>query len=98
MKIKTEQITMRLPEESVKHLDEMSKLMNLKRSEWVQLKIETEYDTLKGNPKIKAFLEEMQKIGNNLRKVIEPDTDVPDHDGLSIETAPRPDPEPDGRE
>lgn len=98
MKLKTEQITMRLPEESVKHLDEMSKLMNLKRSEWVQLKIETEYDTLKGNPKIKAFLEEMQKIGNNLRKVIEPDTDVPDRDGLSIETAPRPDPEPDGRE
>lgn len=98
MKNMTEQITMRLPKETVKHLDEMSNLMNLKRSEWVQLKIETEYDTLKGNPKIKAFLEEMQKIGNNLRKVIEPDKDVPDCDGLSIETAPHPDPEPDGRE
>lgn len=93
MRSKIKAISVRLTEEELSQLDEMAKLLNMSRSEWVALKIGIEWDSLRGNPKIKAFLEEMKRVGESARKIFEPEKDVPDCDGLNIETAPHPETE-----
>lgn len=50
-------------------LDEICRMMGIKRSEFLITAITSEYDKLQGNPKMKEMLEQMKKIADTMKQL-----------------------------
>lgn len=50
-------------------LDEICRMMGIKRSEFLITAITSEYDKLQGNPKMKEMLEQMKQIADTLKQL-----------------------------
>lgn len=50
-------------------LDEICRMMGIKRSEFLISAITSEYDKLQGNPKMKEMLEQMKKIADTMKQL-----------------------------
>lgn len=51
-------------------LDEICRMMGIKRSEFLITAITSEYDKLQGNPKMKEMLDQMKKIADTMKQLI----------------------------
>lgn len=51
-------------------LDEICRMMGIKRSEFLITAITSEYDRLQGNPKMKEMLEQMKQIADVMKQLI----------------------------
>lgn len=58
------QIVIRLSDEQRNQLDDLCKLHNVTITEFFRKCIDSEYDTLKGNPKLKQALEQLNNLNN----------------------------------
>lgn len=50
-------------------LDEICRMMGIKRSEFLITAITSEYDKLQGNPKMKEMLDQMKKIVDTMKQL-----------------------------
>lgn len=50
-------------------LDEICRMMGIKRSEFLITAITSEYDKLQGNPKMKEMLEQMKQIADTMKQL-----------------------------
>lgn len=50
-------------------LDELCRMMGIKRSEFLITAITSEYDKLQGNPKMKEMLEQMKQIAETMKQM-----------------------------
>lgn len=50
-------------------LDEICRMMGIKRSEFLITAITSEYDKLQGNPKMKEMLDQMKKIADTMKQL-----------------------------
>lgn len=50
-------------------LDEICRMMGIKRSEFLITAITSEYDKLQGNPKMKEILDQMKKIADTMKQL-----------------------------
>lgn len=50
-------------------LDEICRMMEIKRSEFLITAITSEYDKLQGNPKMKEMLDQMKKIADTMKQL-----------------------------
>lgn len=50
-------------------LDEICRMMGIKRSEFLITAITSEYDKLQGNPKMKEMLEQMKRIAETMKQL-----------------------------
>lgn len=50
-------------------LDEICRMMGIKRSEFLITAITSEYDKLQGNPKMKEMLGQMKKIADTMKQL-----------------------------
>lgn len=50
-------------------LDEICRMMGIKRSEFLITAITSEYDNLQGNPKMKEMLDQMKKIADTMKQL-----------------------------
>lgn len=50
-------------------LDEICRMMGIKRSEFLIIAITSEYDKLQGNPKMKEMLDQMKKIADTMKQL-----------------------------
>lgn len=50
-------------------LDEICRMMGIKRSEFLITAITSEYDKLQGNPKMKELLDQMKKIADTMKQL-----------------------------
>lgn len=50
-------------------LDELCRMMGIKRSEFLITAITSEYDKLQGNPKMKEMLEQMKHIAETMKQM-----------------------------
>lgn len=50
-------------------LDEICRMMGIKRSEFLITAITSEYDRLQGNPKMKEMLEQMKQIADAMKQL-----------------------------
>lgn len=55
-------ITFRIPSEDAEHLDELCRLNDVKRGEFLLSAIRTSYDKLQGSPQLTALLEQMKEL------------------------------------
>ena len=64
----TMNITMRLPNETARQLDELCQAYNCKRSEFVIAQIQAQYDKLQGSPVFKQMLDSMNALTAKLKE------------------------------
>ena len=50
-------------------LDEICRMMGIKRSEFLITAITSEYDKLQGNPKMKEMVDQMKKIADTMKQL-----------------------------
>lgn len=50
-------------------LDEICRMLGIKRSEFLITAITSEYDKLQGNPKMKEMLEQMKQIADTMKQL-----------------------------
>lgn len=50
-------------------LDEICRMIGIKRSEFLITAITSEYDKLQGNPKMKEMLDQMKKIADTMKQL-----------------------------
>lgn len=50
-------------------LDEICRMMGIKRSEFLITAITSEYDKLQGNPKMKEMLDQMKKFADTMKQL-----------------------------
>lgn len=50
-------------------LDEICRMMGIKRSEFLITAITSEYDKLQGNPKMKEMLDQLKKIADTMKQL-----------------------------
>lgn len=50
-------------------LDEICRMVGIKRSEFLITAITSEYDKLQGNPKMKEMLDQMKKIADTMKQL-----------------------------
>lgn len=62
-------VTFRCDVAVVDQLDELCRMMGVKRSEFLITAITSEYDKLQGNPKIKEMLEQMKNIADTVKQL-----------------------------
>lgn len=56
----------RLKPETLEHLDELSKISGMNRSQFLTVLIDAEHDRVMGNPKLKAVLAQMDVLRSQL--------------------------------
>ena len=56
----------RLPDTVNDHLNELSKISGLNRTEFIINAIESAYDSMNGNPKMKSVMQQLQNMRNEL--------------------------------
>ena len=66
---KTVQITFRLTVSRVEQLDELCKLFDVSRREFFDGLIVQEYDKLQGNPKLKAMMQQLDILKENIAQM-----------------------------
>lgn len=62
-------ITFRCDVKVAEQLDELCKMMGVKRSEFLITAITTEYDKMQGNPVLKDMLEQMRKVAEMMKQM-----------------------------
>lgn len=62
-------VTFRCDVAVVDQLDEICRMMGIKRSEFLITAITSEYDKLQGNPKMKEMLDQMKKIADTMKQL-----------------------------
>ena len=65
----TVQITFRAPASVIVQLDELCKMMGIKRGEFLISAITSEYDKMQGNPKLKDMLEQFKQITETMKQM-----------------------------
>ena len=65
----TMQITFRAQTDIVNQLDELCRMMGIKRSEFLISAITSEYDKMQGNPKLKDMLEQFKQITETMKQM-----------------------------
>ena len=65
----TVQITFRAPASVIVQLDELCKMMGIKRGEFLISAITSEYDKMRGNPKLKDMLEQFKQITETMKQM-----------------------------
>lgn len=68
-KKKTIAVTFRCDVAVADQLDEICRMMGIKRSEFLITAITSEYDKLQGNPKMKEMLDQMKKIADTMKQL-----------------------------
>lgn len=62
-------VTFRCDVKVAEQLDELCKIMGIKRSEFLITAITTEYDKMQGNPKLKEMMEQMRMIAETMKQM-----------------------------
>lgn len=62
-------VTFRCDVAVVDQLDELCRLMGIKRSEFLISAITSEYDKMQGNPKMKEMLEQFKQIADTMKQL-----------------------------
>lgn len=62
-------MSLRLTEEQFEHLEALSKVHGMNKTRLLSTMIETEYDAINGNPKMKEALELMQKMNDFIKGI-----------------------------
>ena len=69
MKKNTIAVTFRCDSAVAAQLDELCRMMGIKRSEFLISAITSEYDKMQGNPKLKDMLEQFRHITETMKQV-----------------------------
>lgn len=69
LKKNTIAVTFRCDVAVADQLDEICRMMGIKRSEFLITAITSEYDKLQGNPKMKEMLDQMKKIADTMKQL-----------------------------
>lgn len=69
LKKNTIAVTFRCDVAVADQLDEICRMMGIKRSEFLITAITSEYDKLQGNPKMKEMLEQMKQIADTMKQL-----------------------------
>lgn len=62
-------VTFRCDVAVAEQLDEICRMMGIKRSEFLITAITSEYDKLQGNPRMKEMLEQMRQIADTMKQL-----------------------------
>lgn len=65
----TVQITFRAPASVIVQLDELCKMMGIKRGEFLISAITAEYDRMQGNPQMKKMMVQMRHISETVKQM-----------------------------
>lgn len=63
----TMQITFRAPKDVINQLDELCRILGVKRGEFIIVCITSEYDKINGDPKLKEILEQFRGIKEKIK-------------------------------
>lgn len=69
MKKNTIAVTFRCDVAVAAQLDDLCRMMGIKRSEFLVSAITSEYDKMQGNPKLKDMLEQFRQITETMKQV-----------------------------
>lgn len=62
-------LSIRMPDESFKKLDELCEIMQLNRPHYIINLIDTAYDTMQGKPKLKETIQNLNQIMEIVKKM-----------------------------